>query len=218
MLSLVAALTLAAGIEASEPPAAALTPRAVIYGYPTSTAAMIGLKAVDQSSWGLCATLGSSVRLTEKLGVDLELTAGALHKNGFQDIPGWIVSAGVGPSLQLTGDEAFRGLFVATRLRFEAFQPAQLVVFRSAGQGPVDLGPGVARAFLGELDVGYHFRFGRFYFAPIVGVGVGYAYDYVDSTGVSFLSPLTNPSTSLHRPQGIVWTLNLNLARIGLAI
>jgi hypothetical protein len=217
MLSLVAALTLAAGVETAEPQAHPDVPRAVIYGYPTSTAAMLGLKAVDQSTWGLYLTLGSSVRLTEKLGVDLELALGQLRMNSL-DIPGWIVSAGVGPSLQLTGDDAFRGLFVATRLRFEAFQPAKLVVFTAAGQGPVDLGPGVARAFLGEVDVGYHFRFGRFYFAPIVGVGVGYAYDYIDGTGARFLSPLTSPSTALHRPQGIVWTVNLNLARLGLTI
>jgi hypothetical protein len=217
MLSLVAALTLAAGVETSEVPAQAFTPRAVIYGYPTSTAAMIGLKAADHSTWGVYAALGSSVRLTEKLGVDVELAAGQLRLNGL-DIPGWIFSAGVGPSLQLTGDEPFRGLFVATRLRFEAFQPARLVVFTSAGQGPVDLGPGVARAFLGEVDVGYHFRLGRFYFAPVLGVGMGYAYDYVDGTGARFLSPMTSPSTALHRPQGIVWTVNLNLARMGLAI
>jgi hypothetical protein len=217
MLSLVAALTLAAGVETSEVPPGQFVPRALIYAYPTSTAAMAGLQAVDHSGWGYYGALGTSVRLTDKLGLDVELAAGQLRVN-WLDRPGWIFSAGAGPSLQLTGDEPYRGLFVATRVRFEVFQPAQLIVFTSAGHGPADLGPGVARAFLGELDVGYHFRFGRFYFAPIIGVGVGYAYDYVDSTGVSFLSPLTNPSTSLHRPQGVVWTVNLNLARIGLAI
>jgi len=210
----------AAGVEQSRPPSDAFTPRVAVYIYPFSTAEMFIAGQMSSPPGGgnvlaLYGAGGASVRLSDKVGLDVEVGGGMLARQTL----GWVFSAGVGPSLQLTGDEHFRGLFIATRFRFQVFQPAQLVPLSvDSNEGPADLGPGLARAFLGEIDVGYHLRAGRFYFAPVLGIGVGYAYDYVDSTGVRFLSPFTNPSTSKARPQGIVWSVNLNLARLGLAL
>jgi hypothetical protein len=214
MLAIVLSAALAVGVETSTPPAEAFTPHVAVYLYPSSTPAMFGAGVLN-NVLALYAASGMSLRLNDRLGLDVELAGGLLTAGR----PGWIVSAGIGPSLQLTGDERFRGLFVATRFRFEAFNPArQIVLFDSGNDGPINMGPGTARAFLGELDVGYHFRAGRFYFAPIIGFGVGYAYDYADPTHVGTLSPFTAPSTPTQRPQGVVWTVNLNLARLGVAL
>jgi hypothetical protein len=60
-------------------------------------------------------------------------------------------------------------------------------------------------------------RFGKLYFAPIFGVGVGYAYDEIDRSS-GFWLPFGDTSTPAHRPQHIVWSLNLNLARLGVAL
>jgi hypothetical protein len=218
MLSLIAMLALAAGVETVEPSPRPFEPRAVLYGYPSSSVAMGGY-GLTQDDSAIYAALGTSLRLGGKVALDVELAGGTLTST-FTHVVGWMFSAGVGPSLQLTGDEPFRGLFISTRFRFQAFNPPPhgFVMFPSGNHGPIDVGPGVARAFLAEIDIGYHLRLGRFYVAPIVGIGAGYAYDYIDSTGVGFLSPFTAASNPGQRPQGFVWTLNLNLARVGIGL
>jgi hypothetical protein len=219
LLSIVLSAALAAGVETSAAPVDARTPHVAIYLYPSSTPAMAFAGRLANVTMVYAAT-GMSLRLNEKLGLDIELAGGWLSRQlEYLTSNGWMFSLGIGPSFQLTGDERFRGLFIATRFRFEAFQPPKALFFTApANEGPLDAGPGVARAFLGELDVGYHFRFGRFYFAPIIGFGVGYAYDYADATQVSTLSPFADPTTATKRPQGVVWTVNLNLARLGVAL
>jgi hypothetical protein len=218
MLSLVATLALAAGVETVEPSPRPFEPRAVLYGYPSSSVAMGGY-GLTQDDSAIYGALGTSVRLGGKVALDVEVAGGTLTSTNTH-VVGWMFSAGVGPSVQLTGDEAFCGLFIATRFRFQAFDPPPraFVQFPNGNHGPLDTGPGVARAFLAEIDVGYHLRFGRFYVAPILGIGAGYAYDYIDTTGVGFLSPFTPASNPGQRPQGFVWTLNLNLARVGVAL
>ncbi len=49
----------------------------------------------------------------------------------------------------------------------------------------------------------------------MIGVGIGYAFDDGDPTGFRLLVP-TNRRTAPE--QGIVWSVNLNLARLGVAI
>jgi hypothetical protein len=219
MLSLiVAAMTLAVPDEISGSVSEPFAPRAVLYAYPSSSVAMGGF-ALTQRITAFYGALGASLRLSDRVGLDIELAGGTLTST-FTHVTGWLASASLGPSMQLTGDERFNGLFVATRFRVQAFQPPPTFLIQGAGgnNGPFDAGPGTARAFLAEIDVGYHLRFGRFYFAPIIGLGVGYAYDYVDSTQLEFLSPFTSASNPAMRPQGFVWTLNLNLARVGVAL
>jgi hypothetical protein len=219
MLCLVATLALAAGVEAVvEPSPQPFEPRAVLYGYPSSAIAM-DVFANTRDDAAIYGALGASMRLGGRVALDVEVAGGTLTANVTQGV-GWLLSAGVGPSMQLTSDEPFRGLFVTTRFRVEAFNPPPLppIVGPNGNHGPFNVGAGVARAFLAEVDVGYHLRLGRFYFAPIIGIGAGYAYDYIDSTGVGFLSPFTAPSNPGMRPQAFVWTLNLNLARVGVAL
>jgi hypothetical protein len=213
-VSALAALAFAAGVDTESSAADDVRPRAVVYAYPSSTAAMfaLGASGPEPTVYG---ALGASLRLAGEIGVDTELAAGSLNARDSE--AGWMFSVGAGPSIQLTGDEAFRGLFIATRVRFETFQPP-FAVHPTPG-GVFLPGPSIASAVVGEIDVGYHLRFGRFYIAPLIGFGVGYAYNYVDSTHVRMLSPFTeSPQSANVSPQGIVWTVNLNLARIGLAI
>jgi hypothetical protein len=219
MLAIVVMGVLAAAVDDAPTQGEEFTPRAIVYAHPSSSVAMLGVSVVTHEvEPTLYAALGSSVRLSDRVAVDLELAGGdALGR--FES--GWIFSAGFGPSLQLTGDEPYRGAFVSMRFAFHAARPAQSFFFGPGNHGPIDLGPGISRAFMGEVDVGYHFRYGRVYFAPIIGIGVGYAYDYIDSTNVDMLSPfmpVTVGSSPQVRPQRIVWSLNLNLARLGAAL
>ena len=139
----------AAGVEQSRPPSDAFTPRVAVYIYPFSTAEMFIAGQMSSPPGGgnvlaLYGAGGASVRLSDKVGLDVEVGGGMLARQTL----GWVFSAGVGPSLQLTGDEHFRGLFIATRFRFQVFQPAQLVPLSvDSNEGPADLGPGLARAF-----------------------------------------------------------------------
>jgi hypothetical protein len=221
MLAIVVMSALAVGVETSSTPEAPFVPRAVIYAYPSSSLAMLGTRIFDTNAAStFYAALGTGLRFGERGVLEVELAGGMMNSRGFGK-PGWLLSAGVGPSLQLTGDEPFRGLFVSMRFAFHAFRPPEGAILfngEDVNHGPVDLGPGIARAFMGEVDVGYHFRVGRLYFAPIIGLGVGYAYDDVDPTGFGFWQPLSDASSALRRPQHVVWSLNLNLARLGAAL
>jgi hypothetical protein len=213
-------VALAVGVETSSAPEAPFVPRAVIYAYPSSSLAMLGTGVVETFNGATeYVALGTAIHFGGRGTLDVEV-AGGLMNSRFGRRPGWLLSAGIGPSLQLTGDEPFRGLFVSMRFAFHAFQPPEGPILHNAtgNDGPIDLGPGIARAFMGEVDIGYHFHFGHLYFAPIIGLGVGYAYDDVDPTGIGFWQPLADASSATERPQHVVWSLNLNLARLGLAL
>ncbi len=87
-------------LAAAEPPDA-LQPRAVVYGYPSSTLGMVFLEGFVPSP-PFYGVVGTSVRLSGAVGVDAELAGGALAGTA-----GWIFSLGAGPSLQLTGEDTF---------------------------------------------------------------------------------------------------------------
>ncbi len=169
MLVTLSLLVLASDVGTAVPAQADPGPRIAVYGYPSSTVAMAGY-ALSKNIGSLYGGFGVSVRVSGKTYLDVEAAAGTMNENS----TGWLASFAVGPSLQLTGDEAFRGLFVAMHFRVEAFAPPALTIpGPETNDGPFNAGPGVARAFLAEVDVGYHFRFGRLYLAPIFGFRPG---------------------------------------------
>ncbi|MBK7861156.1 MAG: hypothetical protein IPJ65_21600 [Archangiaceae bacterium] len=194
--------------------------RVTVYGYPLGTLALAA-RGLTDNEYGLELPLGVSIRLTERTSLDLEaMWVGLVDKwDGRRTLNGFGVSFAAGPKVSL-----WRGLWADLHARFTLTHPVQSSLFRCppdvlcALSGPLDLGPGYTRAFLAEADVGYEWRFGALYLSPTVGIGAGYAYDYLDSTGLQLLSPFSRRTTARTRTEGFVWTLNLNLLRVGFSL
>jgi hypothetical protein len=211
-------LAMLAGLELETP--APDVPRAVIYGYPIATAALPARSLVARE-WGFDVPLGASVRINETTSVDFELQLMTLSNlPGRSD--GWLGSVAIGPSVRL-----WRGLYADAHARFTLAQPllttfhvgcAPGLICPLAANGPGDIGPGFMRVFTAEIDIGYAWTFGRLYLSPAIGIGGGYAFDYDDPTGVGLLTPFSQPTFTGHRTDRFVWTVNLNLLRVGVAL
>jgi hypothetical protein len=194
---------------------------AVIYGYPISTLAM-SLRSTVAGEWAADIPLGASFRVTDTTAVDVEALWMTLGHSGSTEPAGWALSVAAGPSFKL-----WRGLYADAHARFTLYHsvltqvsicPPGVACALDGLNGPGDLGPGRARAFTAEFDIGYAWTFGRLYLSPAIGIGAGYAFDYVDPTHVGLLTPFSARSTARSRPDGFVWTLNLNLLRVGVAL
>lgn len=195
-------------------------PRVAIYGYPVSTVANAGRTTVA-GEWALALPLGVSVRLSDRTSLDLEAMWMGLGTRGRQSFSGWALSFAAGPSFKL-----WRGLFVDAHARFSVYRPVMSSFFScppgaicaQSGNGPVDMGPGTVRAFTAEADIGWEFRWGALYFAPTLGLGAGYAFDFIDPGSTGLLTPFSRRTTAGRRTDGFVWTMNLSLLRLGISL
>jgi hypothetical protein len=212
-------LVVLAGVDAPQVMSAGDAPRVTVYGYPVATAAMLGRGAIA-GEWAIDLPFGVSVRLNEQTSLDFEAMWMGLGASTDTSLHGFAVSFAAGPKFSL-----WRGLWVDAHARFSLYHPLMSAVIRcppdvlcAFDHGPGDLGPGWTRAFLAEADVGYEWRFGALYLSLVLGIGGGYAYDCLDSTGMRLLSPFAARTTAGRRTEGFVWTLNLNLLRIGVSL
>jgi hypothetical protein len=210
-----------AGLELESP--APDVPRVAIYAYPAPMVVMPLMGKVS-NFWLADFPVGASIRINPTTSVDVEAQWIGMGF-GSSDMQGWGVSAALGPSLLL-----WRGLYVDAHARFTVFKPAPqsfqgcFTCFGSAPpmgsspNGPGDLGPGWTRSFTAEVDVGYAWTFGHFYLSPTLGIGGGYAFDYNDPTHLGLLVPFADRTTATARTNSFVWTLNVNLLRVGVAL
>lgn len=193
-------------------------PRVSVYGYPVSTAANAGRSTVA-GEWALALPLGVKVRLTDTTSLEFEAMWSGLGLRGQQRLAGYALSFAAGPSFKL-----WRGLFASSHARFSIYRPVLNTLLSCprdaicAQSGPIDLGPGTVRAFTAEADLGWEFQWGALYFAPTVGFGAGYAFDFIDPNGTGMLTPFSRRTTPGRRTDGFVWTVNLSLLRIGFSL
>jgi hypothetical protein len=213
-----------AGLELESP--APDVPRVAVYAYPVPMAVMPLMGKVS-NFWLADFPVGASIRINPTTAVDVEAQWIGMGF-GSGDMQGWGISAAVGPSLRL-----WRGFYVDAHARFTVFKPAPQTFFNPGcigcctvcgpptspgSNGPADLGPGWTRAFTAEVDVGYAWTFGHFYLSPQLGLGGGYAFDYNDPTHAGMLVPFADRTTPNARTNSFVWTLNVNLLRVGVAL
>jgi hypothetical protein len=130
---------------------------------------------------------------------------------------GWGLSMSAGPTWLPSG-RGVDGWFVSPKLTFNITSlPIVRCLFgcpASTNNGPVDLGPGVSRSFLGGIDAGYQFAPGpAASIAMMFGVSGGYGWD---ENGSGLVTPLLGAMTT-NRTQGVVWALNLAMLRVGFA-
>jgi hypothetical protein len=208
-----------AGLELEAPAPETSQPRAIVYGYPVATLAM-PFRGTIAGEWAIDVPLGASIRINDTTAIDVELYWMTLGSSFSRAPAGWAASIAAGPSFQV-----WRGLYADLHARFtlyhSVFSPPFSCppgAFCALDNGPLDLGPGRARAFTAEVDLGYQWTFGRFYLSPAIGIGGGYAFDYQDPTGVRLLTPFSPRTTAGRRSDGFVWTVNLNLLRVGVAL
>jgi hypothetical protein len=190
-----------------------------IYTSPTSIA---GAAAIGSFAYGaplFHVPVGATFALADSWGLTAELTGTVVP---MRRAVGWSLGASIGPTF-LPSQRGVEGWFVTPKLMVQvasmpdAFCPC--AVFSHGNSGPVDFGPGVSRAYLLGLDAGYTFSTSPVSLGLVLGAAVGYQYD-----GWDFVTPIG--STGTHpggtrsvaaggRPQGLAFTLNLSLVRLG---
>ena len=152
----------------------------------------------------------------ERYALSLELSLTHHRSHGTDGLAG---QGSVGVQVGF-GRTALRGFYLGPKVGLLVVRPVQLLdpsterglptTYRA---GPLDLGPGVTRAFLCGVDAGWQWRTGRLHFALGVGFSAGYGYD----VGSPFVSPFQMTAAS-GRQQGFAFSVDLGVLRVGLVL
>lgn len=122
------------------------------------------------------------------------------------------VWASAGPLVKLTGGSGLTGFF---------FQPKVLLLYShedpvtlTRGSGPIAApSDGNAYEFQAAADLGYQVAWGRFFFATVIGAGAGYGFGVPE--GSPSVMTLAYSGFNRSRVNQPVYSVNLNLLRIG---
>jgi hypothetical protein len=163
----------------------------------------------------LYAPLGATFDFDDwQLGAEVAAGAGV---GGFTNA--FTFNAAAGPIVRLSGDDAFRGFFVQPKLIFGYTEPRSnccIVAFDTLrGGSPLPLTATSHAAFQLGVDVGYQFHLGPVYVSPLLGASAGYCFN-CDGVDFQYEGPLLTSNRFGSRGHDhFVYSLNLNLLRLG---
>jgi hypothetical protein len=196
-LALVAALPTEVPMSTTE----AVPARWSVFVEPIGTAVLGGLsiasKGTDQYFY-LPVGLNIPAGPTE-LAVELSVWHASVAADPDVAVPGsntTAVDLAVGPMLHLPRGQRWSGFFVEPKLMAEFGRET----VSARGVGGVQLG----------VDVGFQVSWKALYFAVVVGAGAGYG---VGPTNGVLLAGSPAPAAP-----GFIWSVNLNLVRVGLSL
>jgi hypothetical protein len=205
---LLLALLLAAEPETARVPSHAiwLDPAAMIY---SAVLRQPGLILLDTPQiYGL----GGQFAATQNVALTLQLAAisPSMIKSESIVSPAYLLTASPGLLVSLWGNESLKGFFVQARVAISYGQAWQRATI---SRSPVPLTEGLA-----IVDLGFHWRWRRLYFATVLGAGAGVCVGCPPGPQANAQQVILTGAIGLVGNSRLVWAVDLDFLRIGIAL